>query len=70
MFKLESSFTNIQEYLNRFADSVGEEIYKMQIERLLREVYPEKTIDKDSPEAIEREIERLKERLEKINERK
>lgn len=70
LFKLESSFTNIQEYLNRFADSVGEEIYKMQIERLLREVYPEKTIDKDSPEAIEREIERLKERLEKINERK
>ncbi|MGN0350615.1 MAG: AAA family ATPase [Roseburia sp.] len=70
LFKIEKAYIDIQDYLMKFSDFVGEELYKMQIKRLLSEAYPKKTMDEEDSEAIEREIKRLRDRLEEIKRRK
>ena len=55
---------DIREYLNKFSECIGEDLYQIQIKRMLSEVYAENDID--NPEIIKHEIERLQKRLNEI----
>lgn len=57
---------DIYDFLVRFSDSIGEEIYRIQIKQLISEAYADKVIDEEDPDVIKKKIESLQKKLEII----
>ena len=57
---------DIYDFLVRFSDSIGEEIYRIQINQLISEAYADKVIDEEDPDIIKKKIESLQKKLEII----
>ena len=64
LFKINKDDIDIRGYLNKFSECIGEDLYQIQIRRMLSEIYAENDID--NPEIIKNEIERLQKRLDEI----
>lgn len=66
MFHIKDNSVDIYKFLVRFSDSIGEEIYRIQIKQLISEAYADKVIDEEDPDVIKKKIESLQKKLEII----
>lgn len=66
IFHIKNNSVDIYDFLVRFSDSIGEEIYRIQIKQLISEAYADKVIDEEDPDVIKKKIESLQKKLEII----
>lgn len=70
IFHIKNNSVDIYDFLVRFSDSIGEEIYRIQIKQLISEAYADKVIDEEDPDVIKKKIESLQKKLEIIERKK